>query len=311
VVRIFTLGGSTTFGYNVSDEHTWPSFLSKILNQKARAEGLGIHVEVTNYGRGFFNPSQEAILAADLLKHGHRPNLMVFMDGVNHGVGVNYADVPFFTERIAKQIRNLQVPTTTLLDNLEWLPMSRLAYFLRRAVLKNDPDKPQDALPADVLVNYNVNYFGQNTRLASAVSDLYATKSLFFLQPSAIFNYPVELYRRPVPEAFLVDREIVRGYYPRLMAEPARVYLGDLFERWGRGKRAIVDDVHYSPGFNEFLAQQVADHIVLNTLKPQQPLNDAEATGPPRRLDGRETVRTSQVLRPSLETPRTAGGGAN
>jgi hypothetical protein len=32
VVNILILDGSTTFGYNVSDEHTWPSYLSKVLN---------------------------------------------------------------------------------------------------------------------------------------------------------------------------------------------------------------------------------------------------------------------------------------
>jgi hypothetical protein len=35
-LRIFTFGGSNTFGYNVSDEHTWPSYLSDVLNKRAK-----------------------------------------------------------------------------------------------------------------------------------------------------------------------------------------------------------------------------------------------------------------------------------
>src|SRR5262249_21285002 len=59
VVNIFVFGGSTTFGYHVSDEHTWTSYLSQILNETS-----GVNVQVTNYGHGYFNPSQEAALFA-------------------------------------------------------------------------------------------------------------------------------------------------------------------------------------------------------------------------------------------------------
>jgi hypothetical protein len=61
VIRIFTLGGSTTFGYNVSDEHTWPSYLAKILNDRALAQHLGVYVEVVNYGEDSLpNPGNRA-----------------------------------------------------------------------------------------------------------------------------------------------------------------------------------------------------------------------------------------------------------
>jgi hypothetical protein len=49
--RILVLGGSTTFGYNVSDEHTWPSHLSAVLNERAARLGLELRIEVANYGR--------------------------------------------------------------------------------------------------------------------------------------------------------------------------------------------------------------------------------------------------------------------
>jgi hypothetical protein len=35
---------------------------------------------------------------------------------------------------------------------------------------------------------------------------------------------------------------------------------------WGRDKKAIIDDVHYSPKFNQFLAQHVADQIDFGSL---------------------------------------------
>src|SRR5579862_8998307 len=55
ISRVYVLGGSTTFGYNVGDDHTYPFYLSEILNEKTKASGLNLHVEVRNYGRGYFN----------------------------------------------------------------------------------------------------------------------------------------------------------------------------------------------------------------------------------------------------------------
>ena len=42
VVTIFALGGSTTFGSGSDDANTWPSHLSRILNDKAQAQNIGI-----------------------------------------------------------------------------------------------------------------------------------------------------------------------------------------------------------------------------------------------------------------------------
>src|SRR5262249_51880752 len=84
-VDVFVFGGSTTFGYWVADENTWPSYLATILDEEVSRAGEPLQIRVTNYGRGYFNPSLEAALFLDLLKTGHRPALAVFMDGVNMG----------------------------------------------------------------------------------------------------------------------------------------------------------------------------------------------------------------------------------
>src|SRR5262249_27453175 len=126
VINIFVFGGSTTFGYYVSDEHAWPSYLSRILNEAA-----GVEVQVTNYGRGYFNPSQEAILFTDLLKSGHRPSLAVFMDGVNP---LEAEDVPNFTKEVAEGYRKLQFPPPYS-EQFVWIPIVRLANFLESRLL--------------------------------------------------------------------------------------------------------------------------------------------------------------------------------
>lgn len=53
---VVVLGGSTTFGYNVADEQTWPSWLSRRLNEQL-GERTDLAVIVRNYGRGYYYPS--------------------------------------------------------------------------------------------------------------------------------------------------------------------------------------------------------------------------------------------------------------
>ncbi len=281
VVEILTLGGSTTFGYNVSDAHTWPSYLSKILNQRARTEELGIRIKVTNYGRGFYNTSQETILLIDLLKGGHRPNLVIFMDGLNWPAP---QDVPYFTGTFQRQFKNMQFVTDTpMLKRLQWLPFFKLAHSIQHKLSGTETEETKNK--AIYLTANIINRFEQNEQIARAVCNLYSVKPLFFVQPNAIYNYPIQLYRRPLPAAFKSEREATQDFYRRMRNRKGIIYLGDLFESWGPNRKAIVDEVHYSPGFNEFLARHVADYIDLKMLVPRRQLVDeAAATGARRDL---------------------------
>jgi hypothetical protein len=60
--------------------------------------------------------------------------------------------------------------------------------------------------------------------------------------------------------------------------------LTNLFELWGDNRKVIVDDVHYSPGFNRFLAQQVAKYIDVESLMTEsQDTDTPQSTGAPSR----------------------------
>jgi hypothetical protein len=105
-VKIFVFGGSTTFGYNVADEQTWPTYLSRMLNEQAQAHAMPLHLEVVNFGRSYYYPSQETALLLDLLKAGHRPQLAIFFDGVN--TSGSSEDVPEFYPQFKEQFHNVQ-----------------------------------------------------------------------------------------------------------------------------------------------------------------------------------------------------------
>ncbi|MDP3091177.1 MAG: SGNH/GDSL hydrolase family protein [Nitrospira sp.] len=287
-IRIFVLGGSTTFGYNVSDEHTFPTHLSAVLNERARAENLVAHIEVTNYGRGFYYPSQETALLIDLLRMGHRPNLVIFMDGVNLG---DLQDLPPFYSRFERRFRSMQFSgldpanqsASWISERLGWIPMVRVTKAIQNR-MSAAPKKPEEEQEKeDFETRHGVNMFRQNQLISRAVCQAYKIECLFFLQPNAVFNYPTQLWRRSLPKSFMKSRDWLQLVYAQMQQDEGRIYLGDLFRLYGEGRKAIVDDCHYSPGFGRFLAEHVAKYVNLGRLVPgASGIKETEATGTAR-----------------------------
>jgi hypothetical protein len=258
VINIFVFGGSTTFGYHVSDEHTWPSYLSQILNETS-----GVDVQVTNYGHGYFNPSQEAVLLSDLLKSGHRPSLALFMDGVNPPGTI---DVPHFTEQIAEGYRKLQFPPSYS-KQFAWIPMVRLANFLESRLLSKVVTA--DTMPevdTDTYIKSAVSGFRQSRNITKAVATLYDVPTLFFLQPNPLYEYDAHLMRNQFLEGS--DDKFWKRTYEQLRTDDTDIDLSGLFMNWG-SRKAFVDDSHYSPSFNKYLAQHVARFVDVGHLRPR------------------------------------------
>jgi hypothetical protein len=298
----------------VSDEHAWASYLSRILNERAAAAGYPFRIEVVNYGRGFFYPTQETVLLEDLLRSGHRPSLVIFMDGLNLGP---IRDQPIFKPQIARAFIERQlgarITRADVLTELRWVPMVRLALSLNGARTRADTAsgsyKIRTAVYWQDRVRASTNAFEQGEELARADCELYGCRAIFFLQPDVFCHYSLDLYRRRLLPGF-VDRVAPVGrFYDRVRADRSRVDLSMLFEQWGKDRKAVIDDMHHSPGFNEFLAERVAVNIRLDSLRVfDRVVVHSAAT----RL-GRTTVTTHGMIRPpSDDGPderASAGGG--
>jgi hypothetical protein len=298
VINVFVLGGSTTFGYNVGDEQTWPSYLASVLNDHARADGLHVNINVRNYGHAYYDTSQELALTIDLLKEGHRPNLVLFMDGVNWGPE---EDMPILTPQAEQGFAELQQGEKTALGNEQrsflkkWLPIFRLLSSVRshwdKSAARGEETSTVIQPVREKHVYEMLERFKQNRSIIKQVCRLYGAEAKFFIQPDAVYNYPVELYRRPVPASFLSSREERKLFYAQLRNDPEILYLGQLFEEFGvkKGRKAIVDDVHYNPEFSRFLAERVASYINLRQTATN-PTNGAALVGATRQVRHKETI---------------------
>jgi hypothetical protein len=92
--KIFFYGGSTTFGYNVTDLQTIPSYLGEILIDKRK------NVCVKNFGRGSYFSTQETILFQKhiLNKDINVGDIIIFLDGINENGNRNSRNTGFLFE---------------------------------------------------------------------------------------------------------------------------------------------------------------------------------------------------------------------
>jgi hypothetical protein len=247
---VLMMGGSTTFGYNVTDSQTVASFLQGEFNRMGRS------VIVLNYGRGFYWSKQEVTLLNMLLSAGLRPKAVIFLDGLNEfQIDPYYSrEMSFAFERIQKKY-----PWRTLSDIVDFLGETATYYTFRKIPSIRYNQRLELATPA----KGNQQYLEQ-VQVAKALCDKYQILPFFFLQPIPGFRnnfgrHP--LLRDQFTISVLENR--VAGYELLTQSLPSNITdLSGLLE--GYENQPFVDGVHYSPDISKRIAR-----IIFERVNPQ------------------------------------------
>ncbi|MHB2017179.1 MAG: hypothetical protein ACYCW6_09565 [Candidatus Xenobia bacterium] len=259
VINVYLFGGSTTFGWDTADAWTVGSYLWKALQDKAPA---GTQIRLVNFGRSMWYSSQEVEQLRRLLRKGYRPDIAIFLDGLNDTFQMQgMQDAPFMTERLSNLVNIDQFGRhNDGLRDYAWIPLVRLAYALRGH--DNDKTISMPAVnDATKVTDFVRRVFHQNVADAQAMARDNHFKTYFFWQPCPFYKYDVSLHRHP---RVLDDahQQVYQRVYDRMRTDAAAIFLGDLQAQWGH-RKVYVDDVHYGPAFSRFLAQQMAPSIDL------------------------------------------------
>jgi hypothetical protein len=267
---IYCFGGSTTFGTLISDEHTWPSLLMRYYQSKAQ------HVNVKNYGYCGHNASQATQAFLELLRLGHRPSLAIFMDGIN--VGPPY-DGCEYSQGIADRFKYTDAPEG-FIKMLRILPIARLLLPSLSPPFISLDKKDAFALILPVDSSNNLRYANrliENALLRQKIGELYGVKVLSILQPNIFYKYDLTrttpFFRRTFQQAIFNNYKII---YDLTTVAGVHYDLSDLWREYPHP--AIVDILHYSPDFNRFLAEKIAESYDLKDLRDYQYL-ESKASG--------------------------------
>ena len=250
---VFLCGGSTLFGYGVTDADTIPSQLRPLLASSGRSGAPCVY----NFGRGWYYSSQERALFERLLVSGARPARAVFVDGLNDFFFP--ADEPRFTlqlERFVTEINAHLESGAPRTPRRSPSPPASLTPGVSEEGPAGRPVSDPRAVAAGVVDRYL-----RHSRLTRAIGDAFGVRTTFVWQAVPVYGYDPS--RHPFQESLTGSNRFssMRAGY-EAMAERRRrdpsldiVWCAEI--QAGEGL-LYLDSVHYSPAMCRRMAECIA-----------------------------------------------------
>ena len=267
---VYMFGGSTMFGVGARDDYTIASWTSKLLNEKS-----GNYI-VSNYGQSGYNVTQEIMKLILLLRQGHRPDYVLFYDGINDVYGAYQSGKAGTFQNVEMMRKKLKRKNPT--------PMQHFMLAVKGTILNHSIIyKAIEAIPSlfvkksqfqEVAAKYTkeelhelsrdiTDYYLQSIDLLDKLSQSYGFEYICFWQP-VIFT-----------ERQLTAKESDLNYHPRLKDKNlGAVYTGivDLLEARSprkfynisnaleeRTETVYTDYCHLSERGNEMMANKIVE----------------------------------------------------
>lgn len=281
--NIFFFGGSTAFGYGVADHETIAAALQRRLGPQG-----GRPVAVYNFGCGYYYSIQERLLFEQLLLDGHRPDLAIFLDGLNEFYHPE-ADALFTPQLKAFVDQDLSLgeafeSTRTLrrfpllLALGRWLQQlnerlgARHVSFKGAAPAEPPPADPPPATPgvtppeADSIAPAMVQRYLRNREMIQALANHYGVAAVFVWQPVPMYHYDLryhvlggthfdEVWERLGPEGYAW----LDAYRATNDLGRAWIWAADM---QANEKTALyVDKAHYSAAMSDQVAAFIAGEL--------------------------------------------------
>lgn len=275
--NIFFFGGSTAFGYGVSDTETIASYLEAALQKEFPHKTVYVY----NFGQGGFYSSQELIFFERLLVTGSKPDLAIFFDGLNEFAEPN--DVPNYTDTLQQFVdETLQGNRATghigFMTFVSKLPITRFAYEWRSQLdrlfapiynmtkLVTVGQSGHDAVKYrnKQLLTSVIDRYETNTGIIRDIASANSVTAVFVIQPVPTYQYDLH-YHLFYAGNFFEHTYSQYGYpllqsYIRLYAPPGFFSLAGMQQNIH--KPLYVDLVHYTAAMNKTIANTLLDELI-------------------------------------------------
>lgn len=257
--KVFVFGGATTLGTGVADDETVPAYLEDALRLAGHSE-----IQVFNFGAAAYYSTPERIRLEQLLTAGIKPDVAVFIDGLEDFYHCAVPDRSSWTDRLA-QLSRARSRLPVLVELTHRSNVVLLARHLGgdKAIMVRESGSYCES-EADI--DRVVARLDTNRRMIDAIAERLGFKVVFVQQPVPTFSYDNRKRPYPVKEEMLgYHMNSARGY-PKMAALHGS---GALWERnllWLAGLEptegnAYVDVTAYSPRFNRTIADRIATWI--------------------------------------------------
>lgn len=235
-VDIYFFGGDNMYGYHLADHETIPSRFVEAYKKQHPYKS----VRVKNFGIPHYYSKQELMLLSTLLFEGHRPDVVIFLDGLNdfYPSRMLYYDRPFFSYALQQSFEGkmFQKERKTFLDTTH-------RFYEDPADI--DTKKYNDELIAK---------YSSNIRMAADLCRNANIKSYFFGEPVPFYKNP-----KSNEHAYKGNFRRFEYIYPELERNkdslPGYHFLGDLIQN--EMASGFIDHTFFSPALAEKVAKQI------------------------------------------------------
>lgn len=270
-VTVLTFGGSTMFGAGVPDEYTIPAYLAADFNRQGHC------VRIINYGSSWWQSSQSLVQLIEVIKHGMRPQVVIFYDGINEVNAVGFGGVPggiapdaAAALRQAFEPDRMQAWARVAQSSVLVRTLGRMLFPVRHKAPDNDFSLPESEVPGSAAAVADV--YATNVRTVNALAREYGFAAHFFLQPVPMIGGKRNTV---LEEAVFSARARARGWERALFHRAYRAFgrhpylrslsnfhdISGIFD--GMTGELYQDSEHLLPEGNRIVAERIARELTL------------------------------------------------
>lgn len=258
--NVFVFGGSTTFGYGLPDWQTVPSFIQDILRKR------GKKAAIYNFGTSYFYSTHELLSFQRLLMAGYKPDLALFIDGLNDFYYQN-SDL-IWTDRLRRSSKGSTYSVGgSIVHLVKAMPAYELFVFAMRRLQasKADPERQARKNVEKIIAAGRpeisravLDRYIRNAGLIRALASTRGIATLFVWQPVPMYGYDLDYHLFAYRE---MGKHVTAGAgYRAARARYDSGAFGDDFI-WcadiqvGVKRPLYVDAVHYNADLSGMLAR--------------------------------------------------------
>ena len=260
VITIWCFGGSTLYGFGVPDDQTISSHLGRVLGNLDKSK----QYQIVNFGQPYWYSSVEVAGFGALLRSGRKPDIVLFLDGLNDMANlVAGRTTPYFTDRANAAWERTRSDARRLISWItvnESFPITRILRFVESQTGSISTSDAVFRRTTSMTSDEVVRVYLTNIKMANALSDAFGVQAHFFLQPVPWYGkYVSKKVSRSFPFG---NRDIAIDAYDKIISfHSKQANAHSLHDALYVQKSPFVDNFHYSDTSNRLLAKKIAEVI--------------------------------------------------
>ena len=187
VFKIFCIGGSTMFGTGARDDYSIPSRLSQYIYNVFPDK----NIEIINFGApGYTRAIENILLQLELLKN-HKPDMVIFYDGINEIISAQENRKAGYPTNAANRKNEFKtgISYTKKISLLfSSSKIKRFITYLQRKVFKT---KPMEVANPENLSSQVAQQYIRSLEITKALGEQYNFNIYNVLQPVIYLNKPL------------------------------------------------------------------------------------------------------------------------